>query len=49
MMLKLLREDWPGEKLARAFETLNIPPQERAEKLNLEQFVALTNNLHNDD
>ena len=42
MMLKLLREDWPAEKLARAFEELNISPQERAEKLSLEQFVALT-------
>ena len=41
MMLKLLREDWPAEKLAQAFEELRISPQERAEKLNLEQFVAL--------
>jgi 16S rRNA (adenine1518-N6/adenine1519-N6)-dimethyltransferase len=45
MMLKLLREDWPSEKLARAFATLKIPPQERAEKLSLEQFVSLTNYL----
>jgi 16S rRNA (adenine1518-N6/adenine1519-N6)-dimethyltransferase len=42
MMLKLLREDWPAEKLAGAFATLKISPQERAEKLSLEQFVALT-------
>jgi 16S rRNA (adenine1518-N6/adenine1519-N6)-dimethyltransferase len=42
MMLKLLREDWPTEKLERAFAELKIPPQERAEKLNLELFVALT-------
>ena len=41
-MLKLLREDWPPEKLERAFEELKIPPQERAEKLSLEQIVALT-------
>jgi len=44
-MLKLLREDWPTEKLAGAFATLKIPPRERAEKLSLEQFVALTGKL----
>jgi 16S rRNA (adenine1518-N6/adenine1519-N6)-dimethyltransferase len=42
MMLKLLREDWPVEKLEQAFAGLKIPVQERAEKLGLEQFVALT-------
>jgi len=45
MMLKLLREDWPAEKLKWAFEELEIPPQERAEKLGLEQFAKLTQNL----
>ena len=45
MMLKLLKEDWPAEKLERAFEALNISFQERAEKLSLEQFVALTGKL----
>lgn len=45
MMLKLLREDWPGEKLEQAFAELKIPPQERAEKLSLEQFVYLTEKL----
>jgi len=45
MMLKLLREDWPKENLTRAFEDLKLPPQERAEKLSLEQFVALTGKL----
>lgn len=45
MVLKLLREDWPIEKLERAFAALNISTQERAEKLSLEQFVALTENL----
>jgi 16S rRNA (adenine1518-N6/adenine1519-N6)-dimethyltransferase len=45
MMLKLLKEDWPAEKLERAFEALNISSQERAEKLSLEQFVALTGKL----
>ena len=42
MMLKLLKQDWPKEKLDAAFAALNISPQERAEKLSLEQFVALT-------
>lgn len=42
MMLKLLKQEWPKEKLDAAFAHLNISPQERAEKLSLEQFVALT-------
>jgi 16S rRNA (adenine1518-N6/adenine1519-N6)-dimethyltransferase len=45
MMLKLLREDWPAEKLERAFDELKISPQERAEKLCLERFVALVEKL----
>jgi 16S rRNA (adenine1518-N6/adenine1519-N6)-dimethyltransferase len=42
MMLKLLRADWPVEKLTQVFAELSISPQERAEKLSLEQFVELT-------
>jgi 16S rRNA (adenine1518-N6/adenine1519-N6)-dimethyltransferase len=42
MMLKLLKQDWTVDKLAAAFAELKISPQERAEKLSLEQFVALT-------
>jgi 16S rRNA (adenine1518-N6/adenine1519-N6)-dimethyltransferase len=42
MMLKLLKQDWAVDKLAGAFEELKISPQERAEKLSLEQFVNLT-------
>jgi 16S rRNA (adenine1518-N6/adenine1519-N6)-dimethyltransferase len=45
MMLKLLKQDWPKEKLEAAFTALNISPQERAEKLSLEQFVELTKKL----
>jgi 16S rRNA (adenine1518-N6/adenine1519-N6)-dimethyltransferase len=45
MMLKLLREDWPVEKLERASAELKIPVQERAEKLSLRQFVDLAENL----
>ena len=46
MMLKLLKQDWPKEKLEAAFAELNISPQERAEKLSLEQFAALTEILN---
>lgn len=42
MMLKLLKQDWPADKLAAAFAELNISPQERAEKLSLGEFVELT-------
>jgi 16S rRNA (adenine1518-N6/adenine1519-N6)-dimethyltransferase len=42
MMLKLLKTEWPTEKLTQAFAMLNISPMERAEKLSLEQFVKLT-------
>jgi 16S rRNA (adenine1518-N6/adenine1519-N6)-dimethyltransferase len=45
MMLKLLKTEWPAEKLAQAFTELNISPMERAEKLSLEQFVELTKSL----
>jgi 16S rRNA (adenine1518-N6/adenine1519-N6)-dimethyltransferase len=41
MMLKLLKQDWAVDKLAAAFAELKISPQERAEKLSLEQFVEL--------
>ena len=47
MMLKLLKQDWPLEKLKSAFEELNISPMERGEKLSLEQFVELTRKLAN--
>ena len=42
MMLKLLKQEWPRETLEAAFASLGISLQERAEKLSLEQFVALT-------
>ena len=45
MMLKLLKQDWAVDKLASAFAELKISPQERAEKLSLEQFVELTKTL----
>jgi len=46
MMLKLLKQDWAADKLAAAFAELSISPQERAEKLSLEQFTKLTTALH---
>jgi 16S rRNA (adenine1518-N6/adenine1519-N6)-dimethyltransferase len=45
MMLKLLKQDWPEQLLKQVFQQLCIPPRERAEKLSLEQFVALTGKL----
>jgi 16S rRNA (adenine1518-N6/adenine1519-N6)-dimethyltransferase len=45
MMLKLLKMDWAKEKLEAVFATLQISPQERAEKVSLEQFVELTGML----
>jgi 16S rRNA (adenine1518-N6/adenine1519-N6)-dimethyltransferase len=41
MMLKLLKQDWPLEKLERSFAEMKISPQERGEKLSVEQFVSL--------
>jgi 16S rRNA (adenine1518-N6/adenine1519-N6)-dimethyltransferase len=45
MMLKLLKQDWPVDKLTAAFEQLGLSPQIRAEKVSLEQFVQLTQML----
>jgi 16S rRNA (adenine1518-N6/adenine1519-N6)-dimethyltransferase len=48
MMLKLLKQDWPEQLLKQVFQKLYLSPQERAEKLSLEQFVALTVILANE-
>jgi 16S rRNA (adenine1518-N6/adenine1519-N6)-dimethyltransferase len=45
MMLKLLKQEWPAEKLTAAFEELELSPQIRAERVTLEQFVVLTRKL----
>ncbi len=42
MMLKLLKADWPGTRLAGVFEQMRISPQERAENLSREQFEQLS-------
>jgi 16S rRNA (adenine1518-N6/adenine1519-N6)-dimethyltransferase len=46
MMFKLLKADWPEQRLAREFERLKLAPQIRAEEVSLEQFARLTHNLH---
>ena len=45
MMHKLLRTEWPVEKLNPAFDQLGISPQARAETVSLHQFVELTRRL----
>jgi 16S rRNA (adenine1518-N6/adenine1519-N6)-dimethyltransferase len=42
IMFKLLKADWPEERLEAASERLALPPRARAETIRLEQFVALT-------
>jgi 16S rRNA (adenine1518-N6/adenine1519-N6)-dimethyltransferase len=42
MMRKLLKQDWPEEKLLPAFEQVGLSPQTRAEEVTLEQFARLT-------
>jgi len=41
MMLKLLKSDWPANKLEHAFELIEVPLNARAETLTLQQFVRL--------
>jgi 16S rRNA (adenine1518-N6/adenine1519-N6)-dimethyltransferase len=46
-MLKLLKADWPAEKLEAAFAIVNLPPLSRAESISVLQFVLLTKCLKN--
>lgn len=46
MMLKLLKQDWDRAVLEEAFVRLGLSPQIRAEAVNLEQFVRLTQILN---
>ncbi len=46
MMMKLLRHDWSEDGLERAFATMGLSPQTRAESVSLEQFAVLTQLLH---
>ncbi len=45
MMMKLLKQEWDADLLADTFQKIGLSPQIRAEKVTLEQFVALTNSL----
>src|SRR5262245_8465315 len=45
VMLKLLREDWPPDRLTTAWEYLQLPLAARAEQASLEEFVGLANLL----
>lgn len=45
MMLKLLKQGWPEERLTQAFGAADLSLQTRAESVNLQQFVALTSLL----
>jgi 16S rRNA (adenine1518-N6/adenine1519-N6)-dimethyltransferase len=47
MMLKLLKEDWPADVLEARFEQLGLSAKVRAENVSLEQFVKLSQLLHN--
>jgi len=42
MMMKLLKEEWPVQALAEAFDEISLSHQARAEKVSLEQFVTLS-------
>jgi 16S rRNA (adenine1518-N6/adenine1519-N6)-dimethyltransferase len=41
-MFKLLKQDWPEQRLVGEFERLKLSPQIRAEAVSLEQFAQLT-------
>jgi 16S rRNA (adenine1518-N6/adenine1519-N6)-dimethyltransferase len=45
MMMKLLKATWPEETLQKAFVALKLPADIRAEKVELEGFVALAEML----
>jgi 16S rRNA A1518/A1519 N6-dimethyltransferase RsmA/KsgA/DIM1 with predicted DNA glycosylase/AP lyase activity len=44
-MMKLLKQEFPIEKLTASFEKLDLSPQIRAEKVTVLQFVELTKML----
>lgn len=46
MMLKLLKTNWPVERVEAAFHQAGISEQARAEVVSLEQFVILAEALH---
>ena len=46
MMLKLLKSDWPADRLEVALEAESLSPKIRAEDVSLAQFIGLTRRLH---
>jgi len=46
MMMKLLKQDWPEDRLTTAFAQLGIAPQTRAEAVGLELFARLAQILN---
>lgn len=46
MMLKLLRSDWPAERLEEAFARLGLERTIRAEELGVDDLARLTRKLH---
>ena len=46
MMMKLLKQDWPEDRLTAAFARLGIAPQTRAEAVGLELFARLAQILN---
>jgi 16S rRNA (adenine1518-N6/adenine1519-N6)-dimethyltransferase len=45
MVAKLLKVDWPADRIEKVFSQLELSPQARAETLELRQFVRLTQAL----
>jgi 16S rRNA (adenine1518-N6/adenine1519-N6)-dimethyltransferase len=45
MLVKLLKRDWPVEKILEIFSALGIDPKARAETVDLARFVELTRRL----
>jgi 16S rRNA (adenine1518-N6/adenine1519-N6)-dimethyltransferase len=45
MMIKLLREDWPADRVSDVFRVAQIPETARAETVSLDQYVILTQQL----
>lgn len=45
MLLKLLKQNWPAEKLLEIFGTLGLDEKIRGEKVSVEQFVEMTKRL----
>ncbi len=45
MMMKLLRQDWPTDRVAGAFTVARISESARAEAVSLDQYVTVTRQL----